>query len=493
MRFRYLLYLLSVILLAGCVSPEHKLLERADSVIIDHPDSAMAILTTIDRNRLSKSDLPYYDLLYTQAQVEASDKRLYSDSLISIAYAKYCNDTHGDKGIRANYYLGRVLANQYFTVDAKTDRTEDCMKHVLAAYEQSKKLNNEYWQAKSGKLMADLLHGTGYYHEAISLAQQAADYFKRMNMQKDCREALIRISRICINQGNPVRTYEILDSLRNQCMKEQPVDSAFLAHIIPMIEQARQITDMFEASGWQSSDKEAPVKKTYRDYYNGISERNARNYWLFRSLLWVAVIVSLIIISILCRMFYFRNKAQKAKMASDLESFLSLKADSDRIADERAETIGHLKQKLEEHERQEDCNNKIVRDLLTDKWRTLDMLCVELFDLGQSDSERKRVVRNIEKELKKMVSPQGIIDIVEAVDRHMDGIITRLRQQCPFLKEADVNFLGLIYAGFSVRAVCMFMGMEYRHFYVKKSRLMKRIQNSDAPDRELFIERIQRK
>lgn len=99
---------------------------------------------------------------------------------------------------------------------------------------------------------------------------------------------------------------------------------------------------MFEARGWLSSDKEDPIKKTYRDYYNGISERNAQNYRLFRSLLWVAVIVFLIIIAILCRMFYFRNKAQKAKMASDLESFLSLKADSERIAEERAETITHM-------------------------------------------------------------------------------------------------------------------------------------------------------
>ena len=121
------------------------------------------------------------------------------------------------------------------------------------------------------------------------------------------------------------------------------------------------------------------------------------------------------------------------------------------------------------------------------------MLCDQLFDVGQSDSERKRVVRNIEKELKKVVSPQGVAETVRAVDTHMGGIVSRLMEQCPFLKENDINFLGLIYAGFSVRAVCMFTGMEYQHFYVKKSRLMKRIQNSDAPDRELFVECMQRK
>lgn len=134
-----------------------------------------------------------------------------------------------------------------------------------------------------------------------------------------------------------------------------------------------------------------------------------------------------------------------------------------------------------------------MRDLLADKWNTVGMLCDQLFDIGQTDADRKRVLRNIEKELKKVVSPQGVADTVEAVDRHMGGLITRLREECPFLKEEDVNFLGLIFAGFSVRAVCMFTGMEYQHFYVKKSRLMKRIQNSDAPDRELFVERMQRK
>lgn len=67
MKIRLFLYILLSMLLAACTSPDRKTLERAEAIIIDHPDSAMAILTTIDRNRLSKSDLPYYSLLYTQA------------------------------------------------------------------------------------------------------------------------------------------------------------------------------------------------------------------------------------------------------------------------------------------------------------------------------------------------------------------------------------------------------------------------------------------
>ena len=96
----------------------------------------------------------------------------------------------------------------------------------------------------------------------------------------------------------------------------------------------------------------------------------------------------------------------------------------------------------------------------------------------------------MEKELKKIVSKKGLIYIVEAVNTYMGGIITDLRAQCPFLKEADINFLALLFAGFSVRSVCMFIGIKYDYFYVKKSRLIKRIEASEAPDKALFLQKL---
>ena len=72
----------------------------------------------------------------------------------------------------------------------------------------------------------------------------------------------------------------------------------------------------------------------------------------------------------------------------------------------------------------------------------------------------------------------------------LNSNITLLRAQCKFLKETDINYIALVYAGFTVRAVCLFMQLEYQHFFVKKGRLIKRIQNSDAPDKDLFISKI---
>lgn len=79
---------------------------------------------------------------------------------------------------------------------------------------------------------------------------------------------------------------------------------------------------------------------------------------------------------------------------------------------------------------------------------------------------------------------------MEAADIHMDGIVTNLRIQCPFLKENDINYIALIFAGFSARSICLFTGLKYKHYYVKKSRLIERIRKSNAPDKELFLSKM---
>lgn len=547
MKPQYILPVILAVLSCACSSPERKLLNQADSVIIDRPDSAMSILGAIDRKHLKGDDLPYYALLYTQAQVETGIP-VSSDSLIRIAYDRYGSDTRGDKGIRSTFYLAESYFNQVDGQDIKsyikgTDASKPisskALKYYLKAYEEAKRQGNDYWHARSAKRIKLNFCWIENFYEGERYAREVVEHFKKAGRERDHRIAIIDHAQLY----EPLEKFDFereeLDSLRDILLQEEPMDSVLLSRIDYELrhmetemkrlrdegvvflseEDMDKIKDMSTADffnkillkytdvNWTGivsykfpskykRDLEMELIEARREFYDEISSENAKNASLFQRLLWVAVIVFLTIIAILCWMFYFRYKAQKARMSTNLESFLSLKADADRMAEEieeRSDTISRLQLQLEEKSRQDGSSDEIVRNLLKEKWSTLGMLCDQLFDIGQTDADRKRVLRNIEKELKKVASPQGVDETVEAVDRHMDGLITRLREECPFLKEDDINFLGLIYAGFSVRAVCMFTGMEYQHFYVKKSRLMKRIQNSDAPDRELFIEHMQRK
>ena len=134
---------------------------------------------------------------------------------------------------------------------------------------------------------------------------------------------------------------------------------------------------------------------------------------------------------------------------------------------------------------------ELVEALFRDRWRVVNKLCDIYYEKSDSAGAMKFIVRDIEAELEGLRTQESIRDILATADRCLDGEISRLQQECgEFLKEQDVEFVGLIYAGLSVRAVCYLTGLRKANFYQKKNRLMKRIAESDAQAREEFVERL---
>lgn len=575
----HLLSLLSI-LLSACTTETGRQLTHADTVMEQYPDSAMSILMDIDRNSLKGPDLPYYALLYTQAQVK-TDVPLDSDSLISIAYAKYGNDTRGDRGIRSNFYTGEVFFNRHDYREA--------MRYYLTAYEESKRLRNDYWHAKTAERISDLFFFAYNYDEAEKYVIEAADLFKNVGRDSNNRYMLGLLAIIMLNNGAPERAYTILDSLQTVAREEKSIDYAFLDFLkMPLIDAKVQIGKvddtvreqtllndgmsdrekidavivdskvsnllgtsqnvnsflkdmMFYAHSdedkihilyaqyenakvagdtdlvislvdsmlyYQNAVAEEIVKESVtgaqRDFYSQMAIRHETHSNFWKWMLVMAMIVFVLLVVVVVVFFILRSKIQKAQLQTQLEAFLSLKSQSDRKSHEKnslkeiVQEIGHQSesmssriQELQNINKQlETDHSAIIEKLFKEKWTTLDALCDQYYGLDNSELNAKDLVANMQKELKKIVSRKGLTEIVEAVDIYMGGIVTDLRTQCGFLKDADINFLALLYAGFSVRAVCMFTGIKYDYFYVKKSRLIKRIETSEASDKFLFLKKL---
>ena len=575
------LFLLLSLIISSCSSESGRPLTHADSVMEQYPDSAMSILMDIDRKSLKEPDLPYYALLYTQAQVK-TDVPLDSDSLISIAYAKYGNDTRGDRGIRSNFYTGEVYFNR------KAYR--EAMRYYLTAYEESKRLRNDYWRAKAAERISNIFFIIYNYDEAANYAQEAADYYKIAGRIRNHRFSLGELASILLNNGYYDRAYAILDSLNTLCSKETMVDSVFLDYIkLPLIDalvktgnlDQLELTDsvflcdnmtegeMLDAvilksevysmygrademiaslrnhkilaksnediihilyaqyeNAKASADNQLAltfvdsmlyyqnevvedilqesVLGAQRDFYSEMAVRHETRSHFLKWLLMLIVIIFVLVVFVVVIFFIFRNKVHKAELQAQLEEFLSLKAQADqnfrekmslqrmlRDIENKNESMSDKINELQNVKDQIETNhNTIVEKLFKERWTTLDALCDQYYGLNNSELNAKDLVSNMEKELKKIVSKKGLIYIVEAVNTYMGGIITDLKAQCPFLKEADINFLALLFAGFSVRSVCMFIGIKYDYFYVKKSRLIKRIETSEAPDKALFLQKL---
>lgn len=580
MKTSHILILLALFL-AACATETERQLSHADSVMEERPDSALTILDGIDRHSLNDTDLPYFALLYTQAQIK-TDVPLDSDSLISIAYAKYGSDTRGDRGIRSNFYTGEVFFNQ--------EQYREAMRYYLTAYEESKRLGNDYWRAKGAERISDLFFFAYNYDEAAKYAQEAAYLFKLVDRQRNHRYSLAQLANIMLNNGDYDPAYALLDSLRSLVEKSSPMDSAFLQYIrMPMIdalmktgkieaikddsfdyvnkesdayefldasllqsrvcqakgnpEMMKDALDDMETLATSDEDKirlfyaryenakatgnsnlalslvdsmlyyqnavaedilQESVTAAQRDFYSETALRHETRAHFLKWMLVLAVLVFFLLVTVVVVFFILRNKARHAELQARLGEFMSLKDQAgqhthgmtsiqdilEEIGNQRESMSSHI-QELESAKRQLEADHKtIVERLFKEKWNTLDTLCDQYYGLDNSELNDRNLVANIQKELKKIVSKKGLSEITDAVDTYMGGIVTGLRTQCGFLKEADINFLALLFAGFSVRAVCMFIGIKYPHFYVKKSRLIKRIEASDAPDKSLFLQKL---
>ena len=80
-----------------------------------------------------------------------------------------------------------------------------------------------------------------------------------------------------------------------------------------------------------------------------------------------------------------------------------------------------------------------------------------------------------------------MVDLENAVNKYMNGVASRLREQCDFLNESAILFVILCMAGLSQRAVCLLLDLSYNYYYTKKQRIATRIEQSAGPDRDLFL------
>lgn len=242
------------------------------------------------------------------------------------------------------------------------------------------------------------------------------------------------------------------------------------------------------------------VTGVQRDFYSIKARYQEKKSKDIQLILITIILIAIFIIVLLGLIYQLNIRAKKAELETNVSSLLSLKDQVEYVSTEnrrlhmeltdKSVALESLRQKLDSKSQAELQNMAVIEHLFKEKWATLNMLCNEYFEMGESAATRNAILSRIEKELKKLRAPKQLKEIETAVDLYMGNIMTLLRKECDFLKEEDFVFLSLIFAGLSVRAVCMFTGIKYKLYYLKKSRLSKRISESNVPHKSLFIGRI---
>lgn len=217
----------------------------------------------------------------------------------------------------------------------------------------------------------------------------------------------------------------------------------------------------------------------HRDFY---ITKTDKNVMLIKQICtWGIFIVSLLMTTVIFIFIIHREKIKRVRMEMDFRM--------SEIVAQRQE-ISHLNKQLETHKSNCSMLTVKVNELFGNHFKTLNLLCDEYYGKQDSDKTRLTIYKEIEKEIMKMCEPKEILRLENIVNEYKCNIVEKLRSQFPDMKETDVVFLTMIFAGLSPRAICIFTNNKIGNYYNKRQRLRAKIQESDSEYKELFLSNI---
>jgi len=529
-------------LLAACSRGFRDDLQRADDLMETAPDSAMALLQAVDTATLAGRDIPYYALLYTQAQVK-TDAAPASDSLIAIALESFRHDPAPALRLRAHFYSAKIAFNNCNFAEA--------MKNVVISYDIAKRLDDAYWVAKSAEMMGDIFTDTYNHPQSAIYTEEAAKYYLKAGKIRNHRYAMCDLATRNINLGNLDRSLTILDSIRSVATHETPVDSGLynyaIGAMLPAIldlerydelekllntynsdstyeenfsillvksyiaankgDSTGMASSLFEA--YQMSDfereriralyasycnaftlgqyKEAAlmsdtlialqskiakqmlyesVSSIQKDYYLTETQNQRQHSRTLKHIIIAVSIASIIIITLVVLLYHQNLRAKRAELEANIAAIMQYK-----------ETSAQDKTKIE--------------ILLRERWSIFNNLCNEYFEFGQTPKARRRILDKIDIELKRLGNTETLKAIEQSTDSYIGGLISAAHTECTFLNNQDFILLSLILNKYPSRTICVILDIKYKNYYLRKSRLIKKISESSVTIKEELLRRLQ--
>lgn len=565
--------------LSGCTESETaRSLDRAEAVMEEHPDSALAILGAIPSADVNSSaDRALHALLLTQAQIK-NGHIVDNDSLINIAVSHYSDSDDSPRLMKSLFYKAQVEYNRGDMAAAIVP--------AIRARELATEFNDSYWRAKAAELMADIYSVTHYKSEAVKYTEEAAEHYKKAGKARNHLFALCDLAVVRSNDGvDDNKNIALLDSVRRIAINE-PADTTLIvyadrtlfgmyvdsgrndeahrileemlslkSHYFPDSEQYSYMSRLATNDG---NDEEAlQIIKTandeatntsqkvhvyvfYRDYHKskGMS-REAEAYTdsiLTLQNTEVAAVLKQSVVSAQRDFFTARaeKEADKARLSAMTASALGIllaavcigfplyyrekmrrkKAEIETMMLEAQSLSAQLDEKDESLQSAINELNKTRNDLkelsitvsdkdsllktqtlltnsiLEKRFQTLNALSKDYLTLTNQSSPRTGIVSDFKKELDIMANPESQAELERIVNNKHQGIITRLRNQLPKIKDQDIFFLTLIAAGVSRNAICIITKNKQANYYNKCSRLRRKIENSDSTDKQEFLDTI---
>lgn len=169
------LFALLTLLFTACGTAYRSELYKAETLMLEHPDSSLNILEEIRIDRIrGRKNRAKYALLYSQA-LDKNYIDVENDSIIRVARDYYAHRGSNEERAQAFYYYG-IVANNAGDID-------EAMKAFVPARIYAEKTDNEYIKGLIYSAIGNLYYDQNSLTEAIEQFDKAEESFIKTNQQ----------------------------------------------------------------------------------------------------------------------------------------------------------------------------------------------------------------------------------------------------------------------------------------------------------------------
>lgn len=545
-RLLYIILLLVSLLFLGCVGKGDidRQLNTAEGLVPEYPDSAMAILETLDTTRMSDYQNNRRDLIFTYACViHAAPLPVDSTSLIkgdTTFLGTFTSDEIKWLIIKSAYakQTGNPIARLEHLKDAEFLAVRLDSKFDLAMIYQY--LANVYEQGFNGTV-------SKFY------ADRSADLLRQLNCTKQLREARMAEA----GAWAAKRDYKtMLDSLL--AMREEVMANATDGYKGFFLDQL--------ARGYDENGRSEEAIAIWHSVYDNkeISTNTlahwARAYWHLNKLDSAYMLIQRAnslphgnTDEYLCRNVEYhilekmgrkselpaidslRNAASKRifedRKLEESSLSLNLKYDSAtkdawiQAAEARTQTliitivaivivilavgiwiymrkrnqalrlahendmlkIRGLQNDLAESDTLREDVKARIATLFRSRFNLIDNLAASYFECKETRQEQKRIYSEVRKSISEFSSEAATRELEEIVNGYNDNLMSYFRSDFPTLSKAQYRLALYLFCGFTLSSVSIFTDADIRNIYVYKSRLKSIISKSSSARKETYL------
>lgn len=532
---------LAAMTLLSCVNKKaEEALSLAERMMEDAPDSSLMVLESIDTAALgSKAQRARYSLLYSMAldknYIDTTDTRL-----IMPAVRYYSRHGSPDEKMTALYYLGRV---QYNAGDDKSSVIS-----LTEAKDLFPLVENKRMCGLIDGALADIYSDYHLAEEQLNALKEGLDYFKATDDERRCNLMVGRLASAYHDLHLWAKADSLYKEALNKNVRDTFAMRVFLSNyaIMKMIQPAPDyegaiglflcLTNDYkknlepqelycyafaqELSGNRSAcdeilSREGEIdeywryrilqhRKNYKEAIDYLNETyvvhdsivrttlknsiydSLKNYYekesdaaeqkVLLGKLWlaIAILTSLILLSIITSVLCIKIKSERnerKRIESLLENTSALLMDSE---DERQRTLSTL----------HDSYAKLYRD----QFFAIKSLCTLYLSTRMLDSKKDKIYSEVESILSFIKTDHKKWKPFESrINKNLDNIVAKLRQEIPDLNEADVKLFCYSIIKLDAETISTITGLSTSNIYSRKSRLKEKIISINPAHKAEFL------